>query len=207
MKIKNPIIELIPDNRKSLQTFSKKLDSKINDNKTELIKNYPVVYIHHWKKNDKYEVYVGESNDFFRRTEQHYDAMKKNNTWQYKLKKNNANLFVIAHKDFNKSFTMDVENKLIHYLSSSSSVNKVHNARGNPQNKYFPCEEFNEVFAKIWKQLRLFNKDLFLLECEIKDSSIYKSSPLHKLNDEQLLAKDLILKCIHECLLKDKKIN
>jgi len=145
---------------------------------------------------------VGESNNFFQRTQQHYDEIGNNQSWQKNLKKGNASLFVIAHHEFNKSLTLDIENRLIHYLSSSSSIAKVHNARGNPQNKYFSCEKFDVIYAKIWRQLRLHNKDLFLLESEIKDSAIYKASPLHKLNSEQYLAKKLIIEKISECINK-----
>lgn len=43
---------------------------------------------------------------------------------------------------------------------------------------------------------------MFLSESEIKDSAIYKASPLHKLNSEQLKAKEKILEKISVCLLK-----
>lgn len=203
MQVKNPIIEEIDDNKTSLMSFSKELDLKRNDKKSELIKNYPVVYIHYWKSNNKYHVYVGETKNFFRRTEEHYDKMKEYSSWQYQLNTNKASLFVITHENFNKSFTMDIENKLIHYLSGSSNVKKVHNSNGNPQSKYFPCEQFDAMFAKIWNQLRNRNKDLFLLESKIKDSAIFKSSPLHKLNAEQSLAKEQIIHCINDSLLQN----
>ena len=203
----NPIIECIPDIKNELNKF---YISLANDTKEEdLIKNYPTVYMHSWEKGDKYEVYIGESNDFFQRTQQHYDQINNNSSWQKNLKNKSANLFVIAHPKFNKSLTLDVENKLIHYLSSSSSVSKVHNERGNPQNKYYPCEDFDMIFSKIWKQLRTYNKllgkNLFLSESEIKSSAIYKASPLHKLNFEQKIAKELILDKIAECIIKDRE--
>ena len=203
MAVANPIIKLISDVKPELDKLNKSLIDGTKEE--ELIKNYPTVYIHNWEKSDKFEVYVGESNDFFQRTQQHYDEMNNANSWQKNIKNNDASLFVIAHPDFNKSLTLDIENKLIHYLSSSSSVAKVHNARGNPQNKYFPCEEFDVIFTKIWKLLRRYNKALFLSESEIKDSAIYKASPLHKLNYEQRLAKELIVEKTLECLSKDEK--
>lgn len=204
MEIANPIIKhIFPDIKSELNDFN---NSLIEDSKeSELIKNYPTVYIHNWEKSNKFEVYVGESNDFFQRTKQHYDEINNEKSWQKNLKNNDASLFVIAHPEFNKSLTLDVENKLIHYLSSCSSVTKVHNARGNPQNKYYPCEEFDAIFSKIWKTLRRYNKALFLSESEIKDSAIYKASPLHKLNIEQRLAKELIVDKIAECIIKDKE--
>lgn len=203
MSVANPIIKLIPDIKSELDNLNYSLVEGTKEE--ELIKNYPTVYIHNWEKSDKFEVYIGESNDFFQRTQQHYDEMNNPKSWQKYLKYNDASLFVIAHPEFNKSLTLDVENKLIHYLSSSSSVAKVHNARGNPQNKYYPCEEFDAIFSKIWKSLRRYNKALFLSESEIKDSAIYKASPLHKLNFEQRLAKEKIVDKISECLIKDKE--
>ena len=203
MQVASPIIKIIFDKKTSLDELNKSLLEGTKEE--ELIKNYPTVYIHNWEKSDKFEVYVGESNDFFSRTQQHYDEMNNINSWQKNLKNHDATLFVIAHPDFNKSLTLDIENRLIHYLSSCSSVAKVHNARGNPQNKYFPCEELNTIFNKIWNSLRRYNKALFLSESEIKDSAIYKASPLHKLNFEQRLAKELILEKISECIIKDKE--
>lgn len=204
MSVANPIIKKIsPDSKSGLKEFFDSIKSSPKDNM--LISDYPTVYIHNWDNSDKFEVYVGESNNFFQRTEQHYDEEKTKGAWQQNLIDKKANLYVIAHPDFNKSLTLDVENRLIHYLSSSSSVKKIHNSRGNPQNKYFPCEELDEIFSKIWKNLRLFNKALFLSESEIKDSAIYKASPLHKLNFEQSLAKEKILDKISECLIRDKE--
>ena len=201
MEVANPIIKIIPDIKSELDNLNDSL--KGGTKEEELIRNYPTVYIHNWEKSDKFEVYVGESNNFFRRTQQHYDEIDNDKSWQKNLKGGDASLLVIAHPEFNKSLTLDIENKLIHYLSSSISVAKVHNARGNPQNKYFPCEEFDAIFTKIWKKLRSYNKALFLSESEIKDSAIYKASPLHKLNFEQQLAKELIIEKISECIIKN----
>ena len=202
MEVVKPIIGIMTDTKNGVINFKNDLNKNYKDKDIDLINNYPTVYIHNWEKSDKFEVYVGESNDFFQRTEQHHELINEENVWQHNLD-NNASLYVIAHKDFNKSLTLDIENRLIHYLSSSSSVEKVHNARGNPQNKYFPCEELDSIFSKIWKQLRIYNKALFLSESEIKDSAIYKASPLHKLNFEQLVAKEKILDKISLCLLKN----
>ncbi len=201
MEVAKPIIGLMIDTKNGVNEFKNNLDKNFKEKDIDLINNYPTVYIHNWEKNDKFEVYVGESNDFFQRTDQHQELNTDEKVWQNNLN-NSASLYVIAHEDFNKSLTLDIENRLIHYLSSSNSVEKVHNARGNPQNKYFPCEELDSIFSKIWKQLRIYNKALFLSESEIKDSAIYKASPLHKLNIEQLVAKENILEKISLCLLK-----
>lgn len=202
MNIANPIIKLIPDNKNGLKNLNDYLNK--NDKESKLIKKYPTVYIHSWKNGNNYEVYVGETNDFFQRTMQHFENINNRDAWQKNIKEKNATLYVIAHPEFNKSLTLDIENRLIHYLSSSSSVTKIHNARGNPQNMYYQCENFDQIFSKIWKELRISNKTLFLSESEIKDSAIYKASPLHKLNSEQSLAKERIINKISECLLKEE---
>ena len=156
MSVSNPIIQLIPDNAGGLKILNDFLN---NDNKdATLLKNYPTVYIHNWENSEKFEVYVGESNDILQRTQQHFENKDNIDKWQRNIKDKNATLYVIGHPEFNKSLTLDIENKLIHYLSSSSSVAKVHNARGNPQNMYYPCEDFDAIFSKIWKSLRRYNK-------------------------------------------------
>lgn len=92
------------------------------------------MYIHVWKDADGYEVYVGESNDIFRRTRQHYESIADKDKWTNKLIEKEAFLY----------------------------------------------------------------KELFPLESEIKDSAIYKASPLHKLTKEQKAAKELILQKVYQ---------
>lgn len=169
---------------------------------------FPMVYIHNWKNEDKYEVYVGESNDIFQRTKQHYGEMKNESEWQHNLLDRKADLYVIGHEHFNKSMTMDIETKLIHYLTSVESVVKVHNGRDNPQDRYYPVEELDSIFTKIWKGLRNKEKDhkeIFPLESSIRDSAIFKASPLHKLTEEQKDAKEKILDRIDSALKNDKR--
>ena len=85
--------------------------------------------------------------------------------------------------------TLDIENRLMHYMMSIDQVKSVCNQRKNPQPHYYPMEEMDEIFRKIWHQLR----KSFPTESYIKDSAIYKASPLHKLTDEQKAAQNLIL--------------
>ena len=110
-------------------------------------------------------------------------------SWQHLLKyqARDPQLIVIGHSHFNKSFTLDIENRLIEYMMSSvGSVEQSHNGRGNPQNEYYPVKEFDDVFHKIWRGLRKIDKDLFLSETEIEKSALFKASPLKKLTDEQI---------------------
>lgn len=199
-KIASPIIRQIKDNRDALDFFQN-ISLPIEDEKTqEIITSYPTVYIHNWKESDGFEVYVGESNDVFKRTRQHYDASVEKTSWQNNLIHKDARLFIIGHEHFNKSLTLDVENRLIHYMMSVERVKHVHNQRGNPQANYYPVEELDEIFRKIWKGLRKEDKELFPSESAIKDSAIYKASPLHKLTKEQEDARELIIQKVMRAL-------
>ena len=198
--VASPIIRQIKDSRDALDFFES-VSLPDEDEKTqEIIMNFPTVYIHNWKESGDFEVYVGESNDVFKRTRQHYDASFNKSAWQNKLLEKDARLFIIGHEHFNKSLTLDIENRLIHYLMSVERVRHVHNQRGNPQNNYYPIEELDDIFRKIWRGLRKENSDLFPTESSIKDSAIYKASPLHKLTKEQENARTLIIQKVNQAL-------
>ena len=88
-------------------------------------------------------------------------------------------------------------------MMSVERVRKIHNLRGNPQGRYYPDNEMDSIFQMIWEKLRIENKELFPSESAIKDSAVFKTSPLHKLTEEQELEP---LKC---CMLvnHDEQIN
>ena len=100
--------------------------------------------------------------------------------------------------------TLDVENRLMQYMLSVPQVKKVHNLRGNPQNSYYPMDELDRIFSKIWTGLRKDNKDLFPTESAIRDSAIFKASPLHKLTREQLEARAIIIDRVSAALKTGK---
>lgn len=198
--IAKPIIKQIKDNREALDFFENVLLPAEDEKTQEIIANFPTVYIHNWQDSGDFEVYVGESNDIFKRTRQHYDAAVDKSKWQRKLMEKDARLFIIGHEHFNKSLTMDIENRLMHYMMSAERVKHVHNLRDNPQTSYYPVEELDEIFGRIWRGLRKENKELFPTESAIKDSAIYKASPLHKLTKEQKDARELILQKVSKAL-------
>lgn len=198
--IAKPIIKQIKDNREALDFFENILLPAEDEKTQEIIANFPTVYIHNWQDSGDFEVYVGESNDIFKRTRQHYDAAVDKSKWQRKLMEKDARLFIIGHEHFNKSLTMDIENRLMHYMMSAERVKHVHNLRDNPQTSYYPMEELDEIFGRIWRGLRKENKELFPTESAIKDSAIYKASPLHKLTKEQKDARELILQKVSKAL-------
>ena len=197
MAVSQPVIKKIKDHREALDIFEK-ISLPAEDEKTqEIIMNFPTVYIHNWMESGYFEVYVGESNDIFKRTRQHYDSIDDTTKWQNKLLKKDATLFIIGHEHFNKSLTLDIENRLMHYMMSADRVKHVYNLRDNPQKSYYPMEELDEIFGKIWRGLRKENKELFPTESSIKDSAIYKASPLHKLTKDQEKARELIIQKVN----------
>ena len=198
--VARPIIKQIKDSRDALDFFEKVSLPKEDEKTQDIIMNFPTVYIHNWQESGDFEVYVGESNDIFKRTRQHYDAASDKSRWQSKLLEKDASLFIIGHEHFNKSLTLDIENRLMHYMMSVDRVKHVHNLRDNPQTSYYPMEELDDIFSKIWRGLRKENKDLFPTESAIKDSAIYKASLLHKLTKEQEKARDLIIQKVSKAL-------
>ena len=194
--------------------FIQDLENRIKANRnSNFLLNYPIVYIHYWVSDtisytdrrgnthsyNKYGVYVGESNDVISRTKQHYDDALDPSQWQNQLylAQNHPHyhpqFIVIGHEHFNKSLTLDIENRLIEYIMSVKGLSKIHNARGNPQNQYYPQKEFKPIFKQVWNKLHQKQKDLFPAESVIFDSAIFKASPLKKLTDEQREAKELII--------------
>ena len=198
--VARPIIKQIKDSRDALDFFEKVSLPEEDEKTQDIIMNFPTVYIHNWQESGDFEVYVGESNDIFKRTRQHYDAASDKSRWQSKLLEKDASLFIIGHEHFNKSLTLDIENRLMHYMMSVDRVKHVYNLRDNPQTSYYPMEELDDIFGKIWVGLRKENKELFPSESAIKDSAIYKASPLHKLTKEQEKARDLIIHKVSNAL-------
>lgn len=203
-EVAKPIIRQIKDHRESLECFENVTLPAESKKVQEIIRDFPTVYIHNWEESGEYEVYVGESNDIFKRTKQHYDMAADKEKWQHNLLEKDASLFIIGQEHFNKSLTLDIENRLMHYLMSVERVRRVHNLKGNPQASYYPMEELDDIFNQIWKGLRKENKALFPTESHIKDSAIYKASPLHKLTKNQEKARKLIIEKVQEALENGK---
>ncbi|MCO4325506.1 ATP-dependent exonuclease [Staphylococcus agnetis] len=168
---------------------------------------YPTVYIINDKKReDFFEVYVGETADIRNRTRQHLNADTKIKTyWKNFSLSEDASMFVIGHELFNKSLTLDIENRLMQYLLSVDNISRLHNCRTNQQNEYYTSELLDDIFSDIWKSLNKKNKLLFPIESIIKDSAIFKASPFHKLTQEQINAKEEILDKIKESILLDEE--
>lgn len=200
--ISEPLIYKINDNDISLDIFENEIKELDNDTIKTIILDYPTVYIHNWKKTEDYEVYIGESNNVIQRTKQHYSDGRRGESWKSNLHRNNASLYIIGHEHFNKSLTLDIENRLRLYLMSTERVRRIYNQRGNPQNKYYTEQEFDSIFQQVWKRLRKKDPLLFPTESSIKDSAIFKASPLHTLTQDQVDAKELIIQKVFDALDK-----
>lgn len=61
--------------------------------------------------------------------------------------------YVIGNPHFNKSLTLDVENRLMHYLLGSDAVKNLNNRRTNAQGDYYTQDEFSQIFSDIWLEL------------------------------------------------------
>ncbi|MCR5804300.1 MAG: DUF2075 domain-containing protein [Clostridia bacterium] len=204
MAIAQPIVKRIDDNIEALTEFEKQIKQSETENTKKVILNFPTVYVHNRKASDDYEVYVGESNNVLQRTKQHFDEIANSKSWQNKLIRDDASLYIIGHEHFNKSLTLDIENRLINYMMSVECVKRVYNGRGNPQNEYYPVDEFETIFNEIWRKLRTYNRELFPTVSSIKDSAIFKASPLHKLTADQEQAKAQIIQMVEDALRNNK---
>ena len=212
MKVDEPIIyetQYSDDNAKQIneeirQAYADKADQGY-------LIDYPTVYIidqpgKQSKYRHDYTVYVGETIDIQRRTLEHLNGDAERRTdWQGLKNANNAHMFVIGHKHFNKSLTLDIENRMMQYLSSVDAVSHLNNRRENAQRMYYTEDEFVPIFNKIWDSLAAKKKYkyLFPARSEVEKSAIFKASPFNKLTPEQNKAKDLILQRVQEVL--DKK--
>lgn len=215
-----PIVYSIREESSLIDDLSSHIKNNTEKEDAKVLLSYPVVYIHYWpgksveyiskngviKSQQKFNVYVGESNDIVARTKEHYLSGADPSNWQSNLVKNRfiSQLVVIGHPHFNKSFTLDLENRLIDYIAPGNNIDNLFNARGNPQNGYYPVEEFEDVFHSVWKKLRKLNNDLFLSLSEIEKSAFFKASPLKKLTQDQLNAKEEILAKVYNALESGK---
>ena len=163
---------------------------------------YPTVYVVYCddgRRVPSFEAYVGETNDIVQRTLQHVRVdPRSREDWRALRVRMDANpdsvrQFVIGHPHFNKSITLDFENRMMHYLLGAKSVKKLNNRRQNPQGQYFPRSELGPIFSLAWGMLHQRMPKLFPPEQVVKDTALFKASPFHELSDEQLKAEKQIL--------------
>lgn len=207
-KVSKPVVYKMKYSREDAQNLDYKIknDVTVKEENQKYLIDYPTVYVITSKKNNYYTVYVGETNNIKRRTLEHIDIDPEiREDWDQLKKLKDAEMYIIGHEHFNKSLTLDIENRLMQYMSSVEKVGKLNNRRENSQNIYYTSDEMKEIFNKIWKQLHKKDEMLFPSQKLIEDSALFKASPFNKLTKNQLHAKDKILLSIDEAL--DKKKN
>ncbi|WP_407370418.1 DUF2075 domain-containing protein [Carnobacterium sp.] len=204
-KISNPVIYETDYSYEAVKSLESGILQEEGVNAKYLL-DYPTVYIvHDEKKSREFSVYIGETSDIRQRTKQHLiEDPKKREDWESLAKSDDSKMYIIGHDYFNKSLTLDIENKLMMYMSSIDSVQSVYNRRTNQQKEYYTVDKLDEIFSKIWRKLRKKNKTLFPVEKIIKDSALFKASPFHKLSDEQIQAKDKVILKIMEALTRNQ---
>ncbi|MFT8982795.1 DUF2075 domain-containing protein [Oenococcus sp.] len=201
MAVQKPIIQQIvygPDVKDKLSVATATEPKQL-----KYLLNYPTVYIIKDKNDRKYRVYVGETNDIQRRTDQHIQDALTSSEWEQFIR-DDSEMLVIGHKHFNKSLTLDIENQLMDYLMGVPTVEKLVNGRGNPQGRYYPSDEMLGIFQKVWDKLGTINHVLFPTHAEVIRSALFKASPFHRLTVEQLRAEDTILNKIRTVFYKSR---
>lgn len=198
-----PEIYEVDFNEYSLPVLKNDL-SNSSEKAEKLIFNYPTVYIINHKNKQGVSVYIGETSDINRRTMEHLQSdSKERDDWMTMKEAQDAKMLVIGHEMFNKSLTLDIENRIMLYMSSIDNVTTVYNRRTNDQREYYTSHLLDDLFSKVWRKLRQKNKDLFPLEQIVKDSALFKASPFHKLTKEQLDAKNTIILKIMSALTRN----
>ena len=116
-----------------------------------IILNYPVVYVHTWlDSNNQRNVYIGETIDLIRRTDEHKKKGTNNDKeWQAAwLKGSNHKSFYFSHPEMNKSLALDLEDSLIALFEEIEDI-KVNNGRYNKQKGYSNKHRRDSVLKEI----------------------------------------------------------
>ena len=142
--------------------------------------NWPVVYILNGDK----EAYVGETNNAYKRMSQHLENQKRSVM---------THILLLLNDSFNKSATLDIENKLIQCMHADGKFElQNENAGQSVQHNYYQRGLYEECFQDIWNELKrkkLANKTLY----EIKNSEIFKYSPYKELTEDQFTCVERLL--------------
>lgn len=143
--------------------------------------NWPVVYILNGEK----EAYVGETNNVYKRMGQHLENQKRSVM---------THILLLLNDSFNKSATLDIENKLIQFMHADGKFQlQNENAGQSVQHNYYQRGLYEQCFQKIWNELKrkkLADKTLY----EIRNSEIFKYSPYKELTEDQFTCVESLLK-------------
>ena len=153
--------------------FNKKSLDKINEN--PWVKNqWPLVYF--IQNEGKKVAYVGESTNFSNRIKNHLANPKKANAFNQ--------ISIIGSDKFNKSATLDIESKLIQYISSEGTYELQNGNHGLINHNYYQQDLYKNLFKDIWGKL-IENKIVSKSLEEIENTELFKYSPYKSLNEDQ----------------------
>jgi RecG-like helicase len=152
--------------------FNKNALPKIGQN-TWVKNQWPIVYF--IQNPIKKIAYVGESTNAFSRIKNHLSNPEK-----AMLK----TISIIGSDKFNKSATLDIESKLIQYISSEETYQLLNGNFGLINHNYYQQDLYSDLFKVIWEKLiekKIVSKSLE----EIENSELFKYSPYKSLNEDQ----------------------
>lgn len=218
-------IETIPYTEQGIKNFEHKFDLKPKEERFPI--DFPTVYIGesikqnqnlNYPEHDQIEAYVGETNWIVQRTREHLKGGESDKLNQLK-RKGNMSLHIIAHKKFNKSATLLIEQTFMNYLLGDpkftgiddikdekvselkdevvselkdEEISGLNNGRANDQPDFFDREIYEtKVFPDIWKELE--HRGIVSPLFKVKNSPLFANSPFKNLSNEQLKAKRLIM--------------
>ncbi|WNW00944.1 DNA/RNA helicase domain-containing protein [Tenacibaculum sp. HL-MS23] len=156
-----------------LYNFNKNSLNEINKN-TWVKNQWPLVYF--IQNESKKVAYVGESTNFSNRVKNHLANPKKANAFN--------KISIIGSDKFNKSATLDIESKLIQYISSEGTYELHNGNHGLINHNYYQQDLYKDIFKDIWSKL-IENKIVSKSLEEIENSELFKYSPYKSLNEDQ----------------------
>ena len=143
--------------------------------------NWPVVYLLNQpgrSKRERGRVYVGETQNFVERMDQHLVSVDKQALELVR---------VVVDETFNKSVCLDLESQLIG-LAFGDGTNEVLNGnRGIVDRNYYDRDRYRRTFDEIYDELLrsgMFERTI----PEIVNSELFKYSPFKSLNHDQASA-------------------
>ncbi len=149
--------------------------------------NWPVVYL----LSNKKDIYIGETTSIRTRLNQHYKDEKKQDF------KDVGNVGVISNETFNKSAILDIESKLIEYMSADNKFDITNGNSGMRNHNFYEKPLYEAHFRTIWKKLQALDyvkQDLDVLI----NSDLFKYTPYKMLTEDQY---DAVLNIVLDILI------
>ncbi len=162
--------------------FDKETANKLSQN--DIARNWPVVYI----LNNRKEAYIGETTSASNRLKQHLDNDDK---------KRLTDVSIIIDDRFNKSAVLDIESKLIEYMSADQLFELQNSNSGMRNHNYYDKVFYEALFRDIWNNLKkkkIVKHDIDLL----MNSDLFKYTPYKQLTTEQF---DVVFEIVLDLLI------